>query len=307
MKSWFGWIGIGTGIIVAGASVAAFKLRTERPIVVINGEKISRGQFLAELEKSDGATVLRRMIQEQLVLQQAKKKGLMPTSQQINAEIDTMREGDPDLDRQLRLRGKTMEELKHDLRGRLAAANLIASEVKVPDSVAKTLWLSHQKQFNRPEGRKVEMVIARSNDIGEKARRLMADGIPAEFASQNTGMALPGGRSQILLYKGQLPASLENTVFSLKTGTVSQVLPLGSAFAVVKVVEEIPARQKKFDEVKDRLLLTAKLQKGKSQPELVQALQKQAKIEFKSERYAGLKDTALAAPDPRATRVARAR
>ena len=57
----------------------------------------------------------------------------------------------------------------------------------------------------------------------------------------------------------------------------------------------------------DRLLLTARLQKGKSQPELVQALQKQAKIEFKSERYAGLKDTALAAPDPRATRMARAR
>src|SRR5207245_8218916 len=111
-------------------------------------------------------------------------------------------------------------------------------------------------------GRKVEMVRTRSNDIGEKARRLMADGIPAEFASQNTGMALPGGRSQIILYKGQLPASLENTVFSLKPGAVSQVLPLGSAFTVVKVVEEIPARQKKFDEVKDRLLLTAKLQKG---------------------------------------------
>src|SRR5262249_31214256 len=107
MKSWFGWVGIGTGIAIAGASVAVVKLRLDRPIAVVNGEKISRGLFVAEMEKSDGASVLRRMIQEKLVMQQAQKKGLMPTTQQINAEIEDMRQADPDLDRQLRLRGKT--------------------------------------------------------------------------------------------------------------------------------------------------------------------------------------------------------
>jgi hypothetical protein len=78
------------------------------------------------------------------------------------------------------------------------------------------------------------------------------------------------------------------------------VLPLGQAFAVVKILESLPARQRKFEEVKEKLLVAAKLRKGKSQPELLQALQKSAKIEFKSDRYKGLADTALAANDPRA-------
>src|SRR5437763_3380270 len=107
MKAWFGWIGLGVGVAIACASVGAVKLRNERPIVVINGEKISRTRFLAELEASQGANVLRHMIQEKLVMQQATKKGLLPTPAQVQTEIANLREAEPDVDRQLRLSGKT--------------------------------------------------------------------------------------------------------------------------------------------------------------------------------------------------------
>jgi len=295
---------MGVGVAIAGASVGAVKLRNERPIVVINGEKISRSRFLAELEQAQGANVLRRMMQEKLVLQQAAKKGLMPTPAQIQAEVADLRQSDPDLERQLRLSGKTEADLEHDIQGRLAAAHLIAADVKLSDQEIKQLWASHQKQFNRPEARKIAMILAKTNEIADRARRSMAAGADAEFASQNPGMALPGGRSQIIAYRGQLPPRLEKQVFAMKPGEVSPVLSLGKLFAVVKVIDQIPARQKSFDEVKDRLELALKVRKGKSQPELIQTLQKEAKIEFKSDRYKGLADTALAAPMPRPVRVA---
>jgi hypothetical protein len=66
------------------------------------------------------------------------------------------------------------------------------------------------------------------------------------------------------------------------------------------VLETVPARQRSFEEVKEKLVVAAKLRKGKSQPELLQALQKSAKLEIKSDRYKGLEDTALPAADPRA-------
>src|SRR5690242_1114469 len=91
MKAWFGWIGIGIGVAIAGASAGALKLRNERPIVVVNGEKISRGQFIAEMEVTDGANVLRRMIREKLIRQAAAKKGLTPTPAQVQAEIANLK------------------------------------------------------------------------------------------------------------------------------------------------------------------------------------------------------------------------
>jgi foldase protein PrsA len=305
MKSWFGWIGIGAGIVVAVGAVGAIKLRNQRPIVVVNGEKITRARFLNELERNYGGAVLRQLLQEKLVLQQARKKGVLPTPQEIQAEIAEMRQEEPDLDRQLRIRGKEVGDLSHDVEGRLAVARLIASEVNVPDSEIQKLWATYQKRFNKPEGRKVEIVIAKTSAIGDKARRLMADGIPAEFASQNPGMALPGGRSQMILYRGQGPAPIEQPAFALRPGQVSDVIRLGNAFAVIKVTEVIAPRQKRFEDVKPRLLIAAKLRKGKSEPELLQSLQKAAKIEFKSDRYKGLADATLTAADPRATRVAR--
>lgn len=305
MKAWFGWVGLGVGVAIACASVGAVKLRNERPIVVINGEKISRSRFLAQLEEEQGANVLRRMIQEKLILQQATRKGVLPTPAQIQAEVADLRKSDPDLDRQLRINGKTEADLEHDIQGRLAAARLIAAEVKLSDEELKKLWASHQKQFDRPEARKISMILAKTSEIADRARRSMAAGADAEFASQNAGMALPGGRSQIITYRGQLPPRLEKQVFAMKTGEVSPVLALGKMFAVVKVLDRIPAQQNSFDQVKDRLELALKVRKGKSQAELVQALQKEARIEFKSDRYKGLADTALVAPMPHTVKVAR--
>jgi parvulin-like peptidyl-prolyl isomerase len=301
MKPWFGWVGLGVGLAIAGASVGAFKLRNEKPVVVVNGEKISRAKFVAELEKEQGAGILRRMIHEKLVMQEAKKKNLWPNSQQVQAEIAQMRETEPDLDRQLRLRGKTMEELTDDVRGRLAMANLIAAQVKLPESEIKKLWAEHQQQFNRPEGRKIAMLMTKTATIGAKARTLLVAGTPADLAAQNAGMALPGGRSQLSVFRGQLPPAIEKQVFDLKPGTVSDVLPMGKVFTVVKVMEAIPATKKSFEEVKDRLLLASKIQKGKNQMELLQQLQKQAKIDVHTPRYRGIIDNAFTA-DPRVAR-----
>ncbi len=307
MKSSFGWIGIGLGLAIAGTAIGAVKLRNERPVVVVNGEKISRSRFQTELEKEQGAGVLRRLIQEKLVLQAAQKKGVLPTPAQVQTELTQMRETEPDLDRQLRLRGKNIEELQGDLRGRLAMANLIAADVKMPDAEVKKLWSAYQKKINRPEGRKIAMVVTKSVDVGAKARGLMTAGTPAEFAAQNAGMALPGGRSQLSVYRGQLPPTLEKAVFDLKPGTVSSVLPMGQAFVVVKALEIIPAQKKSFDEAKDRLMLAAKVSKGKDQMELLQELQKSAKINFESHRYDNILDKALSTPETGNKRVAQVR
>ena len=70
------------------------------------------------------------------------------------------------------------------------------------------------------------MILTKTSAIGDKARRSMAAGAGAEFAAQNAGMALPGGRSQMIVYHGQLPPRLEKQIFAMKTGEVSPVGPV---------------------------------------------------------------------------------
>ena len=61
--------------------------------------------------------------------------------------------------------------------------------------------------------------------------------------------------------RGQLPPKLEDVVFSLKTGEVSDVIKVGPRYYIAKVEEKREARQKGFSEVRN--LIFAKLRQKK--------------------------------------------
>ncbi|RLB10327.1 MAG: hypothetical protein DRG39_06515 [Deltaproteobacteria bacterium] len=75
--------------------------------------------------------------------------------------------------------------------------------------------------------------------------------------------------------RGQLPPKLEDVVFSLKTGEVSDVIKAGPRYYIAKVEEKREARQKGFSEVRN--LIFAKLRQ-KKQATALKKLKKNTEI-----------------------------
>lgn len=74
------------------------------PAATVNGEKISRPEFLEKLVKTSGQPVLNAIITEKLVYQEAKKRNIVISSKEVNAKM-------AELEKQLKKNKLTLKDL----------------------------------------------------------------------------------------------------------------------------------------------------------------------------------------------------
>lgn len=106
--------------------------------VLVNGEIISRVEVIGELEKQQGATIINRLIDKKLILQEATKQNLSPTQEEIDAKrkeiIDQVSDGNEENFTQiLEAQGLTSEDFSAELAIQIVAEKLLSKEIEVTD------------------------------------------------------------------------------------------------------------------------------------------------------------------------------
>lgn len=105
---------------------------------LVNGEPISRLEVLGELEKQQGTAVLNRLIDRKLILQEAEKKNLEVTQDEINAKrteiVNQVSGGDENNFNQiLTSQGLTPEQFIEELRVQLLVEKMLSENTQVTD------------------------------------------------------------------------------------------------------------------------------------------------------------------------------
>ena len=103
----------------------------------VNGQPISRITVIKELEKQGGQQTLEGMITRVLIQQEADKKGLTVSQEEIDAEIkkieDSLKTQQTTLDAALELQGMTRADLIKDIKLQLLVQKLVESKVNITD------------------------------------------------------------------------------------------------------------------------------------------------------------------------------
>lgn len=132
-------------LVLAVLSILAIALTGcgRKRMVTINGDRVSTDEFNQRVQavpvqtptgpQMAGAYVLQQVIQEKIVQQLAKEKGLQPTEEQINKKIDTLKkQSNGDLTKTLAQNGMTMDSLKTKIQIEQAYINLATRESQFP-------------------------------------------------------------------------------------------------------------------------------------------------------------------------------
>lgn len=237
-----------------------------------NGQTITLGEFnqlwdqIPENSKLQltKRNVLDQIISEKLLIQEAKNRGL---------------EQDKDVLEQIK---KTTEQI---LVQSLIEKEIIG-KVKVDDKEALTYYEENKDNFITKEQVYLYNILVETEEVAQDIlEKLKAGGDFIEIAKEkSTGPSAAQGGDLGYVSKGDLIPEIENVVFALEIGNISDIIKSEYGFHILKVTDKKPEVLKTFEEVKEEIVQTLLPTKQKEAfDNLLEELKSQVTIEINEE------------------------
>jgi len=246
-------------------------------------------QIMGEYEQKG----LDKLIEDKLVLAAANDKGIDVRDELIDKRIQEIKGRYPSEDdfiKALNTEGMTVGDLRQKLLDQMKVKFEVDIEVHdkmfvKPEDVT-AYYNDHLSDFNHNPSVNLQSVFVAFDKYSKQVARTRADearsrllaGEDFDKVSQEYSNASSVGEIE----KGQMVDNIENVVFSLKMGDVSQPVEVENGIYVFKVIGTSPAKQQPLADVKDRIY--AKLLDDQFQAkfkEWVAKLREKAYVEIK--------------------------
>ena len=217
--------------------------------------------------------VLERLIDDELILQQAAELKLSISSEQVDASIEEIKKqnniDDEQLRQALRGQGMTMAAYRADLKRQLLRFRVlniaVGSRVNISDEEVKAYYDRHLKDSANVQVRASHVFIAipdgadaatvgekqtQAQKVIERAKAGEDFGKLARELSDDAATRAEGGDLGFF-GKDMLPKAIEEMVFAMKPGEIGGPVRADRGFHVIKLVDRKTKEAKPFDDVKD--------------------------------------------------------
>lgn len=138
-------------VVLVGLLVTfLFMLRSQLIVATVNGTPITRYSLIKELEKQGGKQVLEGLVIQKIIDQEANKKGVKVTDQDIDAEIDKIRGQIPQgmtLEQMLELQGGDIQTLRTQLVLQIKLRKILEDQVTVTDEEVNAEYEANKESY----------------------------------------------------------------------------------------------------------------------------------------------------------------
>lgn len=264
--------------------------RNERVEALKRAEGMSaeeRQRILADI----GTSVMSNLLEELLILSRAEQLGIRADEDQVSQAVTQAKanlgiETDEQFEVALASSGITADELRNQMRRQILMQEIMGREVhpriQLDEEDLRRYYQSHSDEFQVVEKLKLEEVVVleslgsgpmQLSALSAEIRQKVIDG--EDFAEVVTPYMEAGSTTGVIdlgwVEPGDLDPALEEAVWSLEEGELSQPVPARGGLHVLRLVEREDARLLEFNEVQDQI--AAKEQSRRFQEEVVKYME----------------------------------
>jgi foldase protein PrsA len=245
-------------IIFVVAAIVVIKigssLRTGGTVAIVNGERISRKELQKRLENIYGQSVLERMIEEKLVIQEGKKQKIKVKEEEITEKVNDLIRRFPSKEKfeeLMRESNMTMKDVREQIKVGIILDKLV--ERVIPEQEVKDYFDQHKEMFKRGEQVRARHILLKTEEEAREVLQRLKKGEDfAKLAREKSADEGTKQRGGDLGYfpRGRMAKEFEEAAFSLKVGEISDVVKTSFGYHIIKLEDRVPERIPPYEEVK---------------------------------------------------------
>jgi len=199
--------------------------------------------------------LLDRLIEDKLIIQEAKKQNIKVDDNRIKARIDEMKKNyssEKEFVDSLSSNGLTQADIENKIRDQMLMFEIvqqkIRNRIRICPREITDFYKEHKDQLNLPATRKILAMTSDKEDPLKKALKDLKTGMDFQQAADSSGLSI-NDLGQVM--PGQLKKEIDQVISVLGPGEFSDIVKLDGKFYIFKLEELIAAKSRSFEEVKE--------------------------------------------------------
>ena len=260
-----------------------------------------KGEDLIKKLEEVRERILKQLIEDRLILSEAKKQNISVEEKDIDSRIDDVKKrvgSQRDLEKMLIEQNLTMREMRDRFKEKIMIRKLIdqkiGARIIITPIEVKNYYNEHKDDFLQPEEIKLRSILIKpkqeqGGDAGalQLARDILKrlrEGCDFESLAREYSVGPGASEGGLMGYvkKGDLMPQIEGIVFNLKEGEITGIIQSSLGYHIFKVDEKKERRVKDLSEVRQDVEEFLYRQKADEKARgWIDSLAKSAYIEFK--------------------------
>lgn len=269
-------LGLGLVFVAAACCICCVAQAQDRIVAIVNNEiitlkdledfmnfmrlQLSQQYQGSELEKqvqSMKQDLLNRLIEDRIILQEAKKNDVRPNEDKVRARIQEIKSRYPsekEFQSALAEQGLVQADLETRIREQLMTFAIVDQKVKsrvvINPSAVTEYFQSHPERFKLQPARELESVSTADAGLAREIMDSLKSGVPLEDLAKKHFLTV----NHILAQRnGQLRKDVEDMVFQMKPGSFSGPINVNGTYYIFKLLSIVPAKEQTLAEVQDEI------------------------------------------------------
>lgn len=247
-----------------------------------------KGRELDERMKEEKEQLISKMVEDKIILQEAKRKGYQARLERVKERIAQMKAAfasETDFENSLKQKGLTVKDMEDKVSDQMIMREVVEREVRdkivvSPDEVTKFYEKNKSELFNLTETRTVETLYSEN----EAMLANLSEAVKKGMDFQEAAKLYKSAYARDTISREQLRPELQESFSGLKAIEISDPVKAGNGYYIFKILEILPPKLQSLSEVHDRIYSYLSEEKfAVAMLEWIEGLKEKSYIQIKQE------------------------
>ena len=234
--------------------------------------------------------ILDQLIDYELFYQQAQKEKVKISNDEINLEIDKIKDNfssPEEFNEALKANNITLAQLKEDIKRQLMINSILEetrNQISITDEELLEYYNENKESLFEPEQVHARHILVETKEDANILLLQLKEGLTdfAELAKEKSiGPSAPSGGDLGFFTRGQMVKEFEDAAFALEQGEISDVVQTEFGYHIIKCEEKKEEYSPTFEEAKERISNTLSSQReNEAISALISRLREEAAIVY---------------------------